>query len=92
MDDKRIYPPIHPGELLRVEFLEPMGITPETLATEIGVVVSEISEIVEEERGIRPDTALRLSRYFGLSEDFWLELQARYDREIEEYRRDREAP
>jgi addiction module HigA family antidote len=91
MAEKRINPPIHPGALLREEFLEPRGITPEELAKEIGVAMSEISEIVEEQRGIRPDTALRLSHFFGLNDGYWMRVQSRYEKELEEYLRDREG-
>ena len=75
--------PIHPGEILREEFLGPMGITQYRLAKDINVPARRINEIVHEQRAITPDTALRLSRYFGLSERFWLNLQARYALELE---------
>jgi antitoxin HigA-1 len=71
--------PVHPGELLREEFLEPLGITPHALAIAIGVPATRIHAIVRERRGITADTALRLSRYLGLSESYWLNVQARYD-------------
>ncbi len=76
-------PPIHPGEILLEEFLEPMGISQYKLAKDISVPPRRINEIVHGKRSISADTALRLSRYFGLSERFWLNLQARYDLEIE---------
>ncbi len=79
---EKVMPPIHPGEVLREEFLEPMGITPYKLAKDIGVLPPRIYEIVREKRGISADTALRLSRYFGLSENYWIRLQAHYDLEI----------
>jgi antitoxin HigA-1 len=79
-------PPIHPGEILLEEFLEPMGISQYRLAKEIGVPARRINEIVLGKRAITPDTALRLSRYFGLSERFWLNLQTRYDLEVEKDR------
>ena len=75
--------PIHPGEILMEEFLEPMGISQYKLAKDISVPARRINEIVQGKRSITPDTALRLSRYFGLSERFWINLQARYDLEIE---------
>jgi addiction module HigA family antidote len=78
---EKIMPPIHPGELLREEFLEPMGITAYQLAKDIGVPAPRIYDIVAEKRGISADTALRLSRYFGLNENYWIRLQARYDLE-----------
>ena len=76
-------PPIHPGEILLEEFLEPMGISQYRLAKDISVPPRRINEIVQGKRAITPDTALRLSRYFGLSEWFWLNLQTRYDLEVE---------
>jgi addiction module HigA family antidote len=75
--------PIHPGEILMEEFLKPMGISQYKLAKDISVPARRINEIVQGKRSITPDTALRLSRYFGLSERFWINLQARYDLEIE---------
>ena len=79
-------PPIHPGEILLEEFLEPMGISQYRLAKDISVPPRRINEIVHGKRAITPNTALRLSRYFGLSERFWLNLQSRYDLEIEKDR------
>lgn len=75
--------PIHPGEILALEFLGPMGISQYRLAKEIHVSARRINEIVHGERSISADTALRLSRYFGTSERFWINLQVRYDLEIE---------
>jgi len=75
--------PIHPGEILMEEFLKPMGISQYKIAKDISVPARRINEIVQGKRSITPDTALRLSRYFGLSERFWINLQARYDLEIE---------
>ena len=80
------YPPIHPGEILLEEFLEPMGISQYRLAKDISVPPRRINEIVLGKRAITPDTALRLSLYFGLSERFWLNLQTRYDIETEKDR------
>jgi len=74
---------IHPGEILLEEFLEPLGITQYRLAQGIHVPPRRVNEIVHGKRAITPDTALRLSRYFGLSERFWLNLQTRYDLEVE---------
>jgi antitoxin HigA-1 len=79
-------PPVHPGEILQEEFLSPLGISPSRLAKETSVPPRRINEIVRGSRAIRADTALRLSRYFGTSERFWLNLQARYDLEIEKDR------
>ena len=75
--------PIHPGEILLKEFLEPMGISQYRVAKDINVPARRINEIVHRKRGISADTALRLSRYFGLSERFWTNLQARYELELE---------
>ena len=82
MATKRITP-IHPGEILLEEFLEPLGISQYRLAKDISVPARRINEIVHGKRSITADTALRLSRYFGLSDRFWLNLQARYDLELE---------
>ena len=79
-------PPIHPGEILLEEFLKPMDISQYKLAKDISVPPRRINEIVHGLRAITPDTALRLSRYFGLSERFWVNLQTRYDLEIEKDR------
>jgi addiction module HigA family antidote len=80
---KKTLPPIHPGEILREEFLLPLGISQYRLAKEIGVSPRRINEIVHGKRAISADTALRLSRYFGMSERFWINLQGRYDIEVE---------
>ena len=79
-------PPIHPGEILLEEFLKPMGISQYRLAKDISVPARRINEIVHGTRTISADTALRLSRYFDLSERFWINLQARYNLEIEKDR------
>jgi antitoxin HigA-1 len=79
-------PPIHPGEILNEEFLKPHELSQYRLAKEIGVPARRINEIVHGKRAITPDTALRLSRYFALSERFWLNLQTRYDLEVEKDR------
>lgn len=78
--------PIHPGEILLEEFLKPMEISQYRLAKDISVPARRINEIVHGKRAISPDTALRLSRYFGLSERFWINLQSRYDLEREKDR------
>jgi addiction module HigA family antidote len=75
--------PIHPGEILLEEFLKPLKISQYKLAKDISVPPRRINEIVHGLRAITPDTALRLSRYFGLSERFWINLQTRYDLEVE---------
>ena len=79
-------PPIHPGEILMEEFLEPLGITQYRLAKDVSVPPRRINEIVHGLRSISADTALRLARYFGTSERFWLNLQTRYDLEREKDR------
>jgi antitoxin HigA-1 len=78
--------PIHPGEILMEEFLRPMNISQYRLAKDIHVPPRRINEIVHGLRAITPDTALRLSRYFGMSERFWINLQTRYDLEVEKDR------
>ena len=75
--------PIHPGEVLASEFLEPLGLSQYRLAQDMSVPPRRINEIVHGKRAITADTALRLARYFGTSERFWLNLQARYDLEME---------
>jgi addiction module HigA family antidote len=80
------FPPVHPGEILLEEFLKPYGISQYRLAQDIGVPPRRINEIVHGKRAISADTALRLSRYFGLSERYWMNLQARYDLELEKDR------
>ena len=77
-------PPIHPGEILMDEFLEPMGISQYRLAKDISVPPRRINEIVHGKRSITADTALRLGRYFDMSPQFWLNLQTRYDLEMTE--------
>ena len=77
-------PSIHPGEILLEEFLEPMGISQYRLAKDISVPPRRINEIVHGKRSITADTALRLGRYFGMSPQFWLNLQSRYDLEVAE--------
>ncbi|MFL5800649.1 MAG: HigA family addiction module antitoxin [Roseiflexaceae bacterium] len=75
-------PPLHPGEVLLEEFLIPLGISQYQLARDLSVPARRINEIVHGKRAISADTALRLARYFSLSERFWLNLQARYDLEV----------
>jgi addiction module HigA family antidote len=73
--------PIHPGEILLEDFLEPMGISQYRLAQDISVPPRRINEIVHGDRRITADTALRLARYFGTTERFWLNIQSRFDLE-----------
>jgi addiction module HigA family antidote len=77
----RDFPPIHPGEILLEEFLKPLGISQYRLAKDISVPSMRISKICNEQSGISADTALRLSRYFGTSVEFWTGIQAHYDTE-----------
>ena len=78
--------PIHPGEILLEEFMLPMGLSQYRIAKDISVSPRRINEIVHGKRSISPDTALRLSRYFGTSERFWINLQIRFDLEVEKDR------
>lgn len=79
-------PPIHPGEILNEEFLVPLEISQYRLAKSINVPARRINEIVHGKRAISADTALRLARFFGMSEQFWMTLQSRYDIEVEKDR------
>jgi len=85
MASRRV-PPIHPGEILLTEYLEPLGISQYRLAKDISVPPRRINEIVHGKRAITADTALRLARYFGSSERFWINLQTRYALEVEKDR------
>jgi len=84
MAKSKLLPAIHPGEILRAEFMDPLGLSMNRLALDLRVPVTRISEIVHERRGITADTALRLARYFNTSAGFWMNLQAAYDLEIAE--------
>ena len=75
--------PVHPGEVLLEEFLKPMELSQYRLAKDTSVPPRRINEIVHGKRGVSADTALRLARYFGTSERFWLNLQAQYDLDVE---------
>ena len=83
---RKAHPPIHPGEVLLEEFLEPMELSQYRLAKDISVPARRINEIVHGKRGITADTSLRLARYFDTSERFWMNLQTRYDLEVEKGR------
>ncbi len=80
---KKELPPIHPGEILLEEFLEPLGLSQYRLAKGISVPPRRINEIVHGKRAVTADTALRLARFFGTSDRFWLNLQTRFDLEVE---------
>ncbi len=74
-------PALHPGEMLREEFMKPLGLSANALAIALRVPVTRVSEIVRERRGITADTALRLARYFNMTPEFWMRLQMDYDLE-----------
>ena len=86
METETVMPPVHPGEILLEEFLKPLEVSQYQLAKEISVPARRVNEIVHGQRRISADTALRLARYFGTSERFWMNLQIRYDLEIEKDR------
>jgi addiction module HigA family antidote len=81
LEDGERMSPLHPGEMLREEFMKPLGLSSNALAMELRVPVTRISEIVRERRGITADTALRLARYFNMSPEFWMRLQMDFDLE-----------
>lgn len=74
--------PVHPGEILREEFMKPLGLSMHRLALDLRVPATRIAEIVHERRGVTPDSALRLARYFKTTPEFWMNLQATYDLEV----------
>ena len=80
----RRLPPAHPGQFLRDEFLEPLGLSVYALASALHVPRPRLNEVVRGRRSVSTDTALRLARYFGTSPDFWINLQARYDLDVAE--------
>ena len=80
--NKKTMPPIHPGETLREDFMKPLALSANRLAIELRVPAARIGEIVHGRRAITADTALRLARYFGMSPQFWANLQANYDLEV----------
>jgi antitoxin HigA-1 len=79
LEDGAVMSPLHPGEMLREEFMKPLGLSANGLAMELRVPVSRISEILRQRRGISGDTALRLARYFNMSPEFWMGIQTRYE-------------
>jgi addiction module HigA family antidote len=83
---RKTHAPIHPGEILLEEFLEPMELSQYRLSKDISVPPRRVNEIVHGKRAITADTALRLARYFGTSERFWMNLQTRYDLEVQKGR------
>ena len=84
MANKDRLPPIHPGEILREEFLSPLGMSAHQLALALQVPATRINDIVNEKRGITADTALRLSRYLGTTPRFWMNMQASWELELAE--------
>ncbi len=84
--EERAYPPMHPGRVLELEFMEPLGMSAYKLAKGIGVDAPRVYGIVRGKRAVTADTALRLARYFGTSPEFWLNLQGHYELEVEEER------
>jgi antitoxin HigA-1 len=76
--------PVHPGEILREEFMIPFGLSKKKMATDLRVPVTRIADIVNEKRGITADTALRFARYFNNTASFWMNLETRYDLEVAE--------
>ena len=84
MANKGRLPPIHPGEILREEFMAPLGLSAHHLALALRVPATRINDIVNEKRGITADTALRLARYFGTTSRFWMNMQASWELEVAE--------
>lgn len=82
MEEGQTLDPIPPGEILRFEFMEPLGLSQNQLARDLDVPVARISELVHGRRSITADTALRLEKYFGVAAQFWLNLQSRYDLKV----------
>ena len=81
---KRDIPPVHPGEILKADFLEPLGLSVNALSHAIKVPRTRLNDIVRGRRGITADTAMRLARYFGVSARFWMNLQSHYELEVAE--------
>lgn len=81
---------IHPGEILEEEFLKPLNLTAYKLAKEIGVQQTRISQIIKEKRSVTADTAIRFSRFFGTTEEFWMNLQREYDLRIAHFEKEKE--
>lgn len=83
-DPNRKPPPMHPGEILREEFMVPMGVTNEELAASLGVRVDTVRNLTEERSGLDEDLALRLAKHYKMSQGFWMNLKNHYDREVAE--------
>ncbi len=78
----KVRPPVHPGLVLKMDLLEPLGMSINGLAKELSVPANRLSQIVRGQRGITADTSLRLARYFGFTPEYWLNMQAHYDLEV----------
>lgn len=78
----KLLPPVHPGEILREEFMRPLALSSNALARAIGVTPARVNDIANGKRGITADSALRLSRYFGTTPELWMNLQKRYELEM----------
>ena len=81
-NSEKLMPPVHPGEILREDFMKPMNLTANKLALDLHIPATRIAEIAHERRRITADTALRLARYFNTNPEFWLNLQNFYDLEV----------
>lgn len=81
-NSEKLMPPVHPGEILREDFMKPMNLTANRLALDLHIPATRITEIVRERRRVTADTALRLARYFNTNPEFWLNLQNFYDLEV----------
>lgn len=81
---KRDIPPVHPGEILKADFLAPLGLSVSALSREVGVPRTRLNDIARGRRGITADTAMRLARYFGVGARFWMNLQSHYELEVAE--------
>jgi antitoxin HigA-1 len=81
---KRDLPPVHPGEILKVDFLDPLGLNANALSKAIKVPRARLNDIIRGKRGVSADTAMRLARYFGVSAQFWMNLQSHYELEVAE--------
>lgn len=79
---RKAFAPVHPGEVIAADYLEPLGMSQYALAKALGLTQARVSEIVRGKRAITPETALRLARYFATSAEFWLNMQAHYDLEV----------
>lgn len=85
---ERVLPPVHPGEIIREEFLVPLGLSSYALAKSMKVPRTRVERLIREETGVSPDTALRLARVFGTTAELWMNLQSRYDLETARGRAD----